>query len=181
MSSGALAIDFVLENEGGLSINPHDKGGVTKYGISLKFLQYFSRDRLDVYKFEGDINAQSIIALTEKQARLIYRFEFWVKMPFFKIKDQRIANYVFDCCVHHGASTGIKILQRSLVLISFLEEEIKEDGILGEKTLKATNLFSELLLHFLPVVRAAHCCALARREPQYREFLHGWIKRCNRI
>lgn len=53
-------IAFVFESEGGLSEDPNDKGGTTKYGISQR-----AYPNLDIKN------------LTRQQAELIYRADYW--------------------------------------------------------------------------------------------------------
>ena len=181
MSDFNCAVDFVLENEGGFSANPHDPGGATNYGISLRFLSKMSVKWLDVYGLKGKVNEETVRNLTKEQAILIYRIEFWNKAIFRRIKNQRIVNYVFDCCVHHGIREGIKILQGALNVIADLPEKIEKDGILGYNTVNATNASADLLIRFLPVARGCYYWSLVKREPKYMEFLHGWFTRCNHI
>ena len=50
------AWSYVKENEGGYVNDKNDKGGATKYGVSLRFLKGLERD-------EGDINGDGELIL----------------------------------------------------------------------------------------------------------------------
>ena len=182
MADHSAAIDFVLANEGGLSENPRDAGGVTNHGISLRFLRSIPPERYRVFTLFEPITPDTIRHLTIPQARLIYQFEFWLKAPFSSIKNQRIANYVFDCAVHHGIADGIKILQRATWDVMGQYRFIDDDGVMGRMTLGAMDVVGvEGLIHALPAERASHCRVEAIRRVENKEFLNGWLKRCYRI
>lgn len=89
------AVDFVLEREGGLSEDPNDPGGLTKYGISQK-----AYPNLDIKN------------LTIDDAKKIYYEDYWLKsgcnelnFPFDII--------VFDTSVHCGVYRAREFLSES--------------------------------------------------------------------
>lgn len=172
------ALKFVLANEGGLSDNPNDAGGLTNFGISLRFLRSFG-DKYDFNK--NGILEDDIKALTKEQVALIYYQEFWRAAPFEKILNDRIANYVFDCCVHHGVAVGIRLLQRALWASFSRIGYVADDGILGLMTLKGANEATFMLLSALPAERAGYCRLLAAKQAKNEVFLNGWLTRCYRI
>ena len=162
------ALTFVLANEGGFSDNPNDRGGRTNHGISsalLSRLKGYPRDPKD---------------LSFAQVRDIYYKEFWLKAPFTSLWNQRIANYIFDCCVLHGIGTGIEITQRAVWSVLGYQF-LKDDGVMGTKTLAAIQQAGYLLMYAIVVERAAYCRLLCIKDNEQREFLNGWLKRCYRI
>ena len=168
------AVAFVLDNEGGYSDNPNDSGGATNHGISLRFLKTLPVESLKKYGFFGDLIVDDVKGLSQERAVAIYRGEFWDSAPFEGIKNQHRANYIFDCCVNHGLGTGIKMVQRACWVIHS-DFPLKDDGIMGEKTLFAINNVS-LLMISLMATRAEFMRGLGKGE-----FLNGWLKRCYRI
>ena len=73
MSDFNVAVDFVLENEGGLSENPKDTGGITNFGISLRFLRELPNENLRRYGIFEPVTEMTVRDLTIDQAKFIYR------------------------------------------------------------------------------------------------------------
>ena len=143
------AFQITVGVEGGYVNDPADPGGETKYGISKRA--------------HPDID---IKALTLDQARDIYRRDYWQaascdSMP------ERIGHLVFDCAVHHGVKTAIKLLQRAL--------KVADDGEFGPitrgtLTARDTNETADLLMA-QRMLYLMTCSAW----PTYKL---GWAKRC---
>jgi len=143
------AFQITVGVEGGYVNDPSDPGGETKYGIS--------------HRAYPDID---IKALTLDQARDIYRRDYWQaascdSMP------ERIGHLVFDCAVHHGVKTAIKLLQRAL--------KVADDGEFGPitrgtLTARDTNETADLLMA-QRMLYLMTCSAW----PTYKL---GWAKRC---
>jgi lysozyme family protein len=176
MSDYLLAIAFILKNEGGLSQNPHDKGGITNFGISLRFLKSLSPETLKSYGIFGEINEQTIIELKQYQASDIYHGEFWSHAPFEKIGNQEVANFVFDMAINMGISPAIKCLQRALWSVR-KRRDLVDDGILGEKTLSAIQLCGFLVLPAMRSERAGYYRLIAQNNVEEQNNLNGWLRR----
>jgi lysozyme family protein len=89
------AIEFVLVHEGGLSIDPDDSGGTTKYGISQK-----AHPGLDIKN------------LTREQAETIYKLDYWnaVNADSLPWPHDLI---VFDTAVNCGRGRALTLQQES--------------------------------------------------------------------
>jgi lysozyme family protein len=176
-SSADIAIQCVLKNEGGLEQNPNDPGGITKYGISLRFLKGLQNPN-QYGLYAPVIDENTIRELSLQTAIDIYKGEFWAHAPFEQISHQEVANYVFDMAVNMGIAPAIKCLQRALWALYSNCNAVEEDGILGEKTLKAVNSFS---YHYvLPALRSERWGdyrILMEAHPAEKEFSDGWMKR----
>jgi lysozyme family protein len=110
------AIAFVLDMEGGYTLDPADPGGETNFGISKK-----SYPDLDIKN------------LTIDQAKEIYRRDYWMpcrgdNMPF------PYAIALFDMAVNQGTGTAIRCLQETFGLTP--------DGIIGPMTMAAVTAAS---------------------------------------
>lgn len=180
MSDFETAVSFVLKNEGGLSTNPKDPGGITKFGISLKLLQScvlkydFNRD--------GLVDEKEIRDLTVDNAKFIYLNEFWYTLPFEKIQNQQLCTYLFDMIVNMGQSQAVKLTQRALWAFYKKRYYIIDDGILGSRTLDELNQAGELLLLPLMSERAGYYRLLAAVYPEiHKGELNGWLNRCYTI
>ena len=143
------AFQLTVGLEGGYSNNPADPGLETRYGISKR-----------------SYPAVDIKSLTLEQAKAIYQRDYWQpancdRMP------ERIGHLVFDCAVHHGVKTAIKLLQRAL--------KVADDGEFGPVTrgqlfARDTNETADLLMA-QRMLYLMTCSAW----PTYKL---GWAKRC---
>src|SRR5688500_13992019 len=129
MASFDLALTYILNNEGKISDNPHDKGGITNSGISLRFLKSLSIERLAKYGIYEEPNEDTIRNLKPEQISAIYRGEFWEQAAFEKMQNQNLANYVFDMSINMGISPAIKCLQRACWAAWGDRSILVEDGI----------------------------------------------------
>lgn len=181
------AVTFVLSNEQGFVDKMCDSGKATNFGISLRFLREIPSDRLrkyGIFKSAEVLNSEDVRTLTRDQAVLIYDGEFWKNAPFDKITLPIVCNYVFDMCVNHGISQGIKILQRAIWAVYEMREYdgIIDDGVLGDKTLSVIESIDEHSLRTaLCAERAGFMRLLAAINTKDRENLNGWLNRCYRI
>jgi lysozyme family protein len=105
------AFDLLIGHEGGLSDNPADKGGLTKYGVSQR--SYPNED---------------IRSLTLDRAKAIYLRDFWAPAGCESVPDA-IRFDLFDTAVNSGIKTAVKCLQTAA--------GATPDGILGPQTLRA--------------------------------------------
>jgi len=117
-------INGELQREGPeFTDRPDDRGGPTKWGVTLKTLIAFCAPQ--------PTTVDDLKALDEDSARAVYRHAF-VEVPgFSKIAHPALEALMVDAGVQHGPEEAIKIIQRALVL--------KADGILGDITLRAIN------------------------------------------
>lgn len=107
-------IPIIFKNEGILSDNVNDKGGLTKYGISQT-----AYPNLDIKN------------LTKSDAELIYKRDYYDSCKIDKIDNELLALHVFDMAVNAGVSRSIKLLQKLMV--------ISADGIIGRDTINTAN------------------------------------------
>ncbi len=169
MSAFSFAVDYVLGNEGGLVDNAHDEGGITNFGISLRFYKTIYPEAI----------ADDIKNLTLQKAAEIYRTHFWDISRIQEINSQVIADYLFDMHVNMGLAAATKILQRSLCAVAGNANWSLDDGILGDNTLTLTNNLQrfDLLVIALRSERAAYYRDIVIRDPSQKVFLEGWLNR----
>ena len=178
MSEFEPAVNYVLAQEGGLSENPNDSGGITNFGISLRFLRTIEPERLRRYGIFEEVNEETIRGLVLDQAKFIYRGEFWDEAPFQEIECQKVCTYLFDMCVNLGVSQAVKLLQRSICAASHDRSLCRDDGLLGVGTIGYVNYFGEQLVPILMGLRAEFYRALVAAHPHQSVNLKGWLNRC---
>lgn len=87
------AITAILKREGGYVDCADDKGGPTNFGVTQTTLA----------DWRGHpVSKEDVRALTETEARAIYRKNYITNPGFDKITDERLFNLVVDCAVNHG-------------------------------------------------------------------------------
>jgi len=154
MSRFDAAIDFVLANEGGLSNNSADSGGLTNYGISQRAYP--------------DIDIKN---LTRIEAEHIYERDYW---RYDAIVSQRVATKLFDAHVNMGPVKATRLMQLALGAVE--AGPIVADGIIGSATIEAINAADEeKLIEEFKVRLCKYYCELNQQE-----FLLGWLRRAVR-
>ena len=126
-------IKAILEHEGGLSRDKHDPGGITQWGISLRYLRSIGYD----IDGDGDIDSNDIIGLPLKGAIGIYRKYWWEKFRYAVFSDIVVVEKVFDLSVNMGGFGAHKLLQ--IAINRLRDKPITIDGILGWQTFSAAN------------------------------------------
>jgi lysozyme family protein len=177
-----IAVQKVLIHEGGLVNNPSDPGGITNFGISLRYLVALIQQQpglLPLYdsNHDGIIDAQDIIDLSKNQAIQIYKTQWWDRYRYGEINNNSVAGKVFDLAVNVGAPRANTFLQEACQAITVCNGLI-EDGILGAISLNFINQInsSQLLQTFLSIAKNYYV-ALANAHPQLEQFLNGWLNR----
>lgn len=183
MGKFETAYEFTKKWEGGLDDDPVDAGGITNYGVSIKFLKDCERldsTKLLVLGIKLPVSRESIKSLRLDQARDLFRWRFW-DTPNFDYYDTPLAVTLFDCAVNHGTSRAIRLAQKAFNAISTdLGGKLAVDGIQGPLTkaalnsLPATSLATRIILE-----RKAFYQAIVDSRPSQKKFLKGWLNRAN--
>lgn len=160
ISAFSKAFAAVIQVEGGLSLDPQDRGnwtsgtvGVgelrgTKYGIAAH-----------VYP---DLDIRN---LTLAQARDIYYRDYWLPLHA-DAMPEAVAVQVFDAAVNHGIKPAVRMMQRAL--------GVTVDGVIGPVTLNAMVAVDDarFVAHFA-AERLMYYTDLAGWEA----FGRGWTRR----
>jgi lysozyme family protein len=180
MSDFNEAIPIVLKHEGGFVNDSHDMGGATNFGISLKFLKSMKDTDKNGYlpgdlDKDGDVDSNDIRNMSVDDAINIYKSQWWDRYQYGLIADQDTATKVFDLAVNMGAGQAHKLLQRA---INCLGNNLKEDGILGSRTMLMINYVPELwLMDKLKIEAAKFYLSLCDTDRERLRYLSGWLKR----
>lgn len=155
------ALAYVLENEGGFSNVPQDRGGPTRYGITAKTAARYGYD---------------VRKLTKAQAAGIYRKSYW---RYDGIQDEALATKVFDFAVNAGVERANKMLQAVLNDCGMC---LEVDGLIGPKTLLAVNsLRPWAVIQRFAQRQAEYYEEIIRKNPSQVVFAKGWQARAARV
>lgn len=159
-------IDDIIRREGDeYTNNPHDRGGPTKFGITL--------DTLASYRGHVSVTASDVEALTEVEAREIYD-HIYVK-PFAPLAgiSGPLLGLLVDSGVQHGPERAIKWLQTALGVVS--------DGDLGPKTVLAWGPHQQNddmpLYKSVLKARIMFYAHIIHHDPTQVEYIDGWFAR----
>ena len=161
--------------EGGLVDDPNDPGRITKFGISLRFLE--SLGELGDIDGDGDVDADDVRALTHKISDELIIKHFWERcrcddMP------PRLAFCVGDMAVNGGPKRAGRILQTTIRNHGI---KVAVDGAIGPNTLKAAGqLFSHMggtLPAYYQGGRAHYYHSITIANSKLAKFTQGWFNR----
>lgn len=152
MSNFDKAFDLLIGNEGGYVNNPADPGGETNWGITKTVAV--------ANGYTGDMRT-----MQKETAKQIYKKMYWDKLqcdqlPFI------VAFQLFDAGVNHGNSQAVKFLQRAL--------SVADDGVIGAKTIAATNSLDDLQIVMLFNAERIEFYAALKT---FSTFGKGWVRR----
>lgn len=181
MANFEIAHQFTARWEGGLTDHPADPGGITNFGVSLRWLRSLGHDLGDVDD-DGDIDADDIRALTLDAAAQLFRIKFWEPYQLANLP-QSIATIQYDCMVNTGPSQAARIAQRACnALVGPNGVKLAVDGIIGQKTRHfLTQNATEKLVTAMIEQRKGFYLALVRDKPDFAPFECGWINRTNAL
>ena len=118
-----MAFDLLIRLEGGITNDPNDNGGLTKYGISQRAFPNLK-----------------IVELTLEDARDIYKKNYW---------DGSFDIAVFDTAVNQGPTQAIKLLQRAVgVLDDGVIGKITLDACRASGAAELRNFMLRRLYHY---------------------------------
>ncbi|MBQ3060256.1 MAG: hypothetical protein IJD16_08105 [Desulfovibrio sp.] len=187
-----LAHAFTARWEGGLSDHPADPGGLTNYGISLRWARELAAQArqecclslrdcaacppehrrdcgwpgLDI-DMDGDVDADDIRACTRAQAARLFRQHFWDKLACARLP-LPLAVTLYDGAVNMGAPRAVRQLQRAMNMTGEAELEeyspISEDGRMGPGTQTLAKALADSGLDYFAARQS-----LRLRETFYRD------------
>jgi lysozyme family protein len=162
------SLDYLLEEEGGWSNHPSDKGGATMYGVTQATYNAWRRKKKR--------SQQSVRSITQAESKELYKEEYWNaaycdKLPW-------PINYMtFDAAVNSGVSRAVRWTQGGLGL--------KPDGVIGNQSiLRAEEVLRNGEARALVAIvdkRVEFLARLVQKSPSQADFLLGWWRRTQRV
>lgn len=160
-------VPHILKWEGGWSNDPADKGGPTMKGVTIAVYTAYRAK-----KGKKTPTQQDLKNITQEEWTDILKTMYWDRWKADQINSQSIANLLVDWVWASGLY-GIKYPQKVL--------GVKDDGIVGPKTLQAINNYPDqkALFNKLWLRRKDHFVSIANSRPANKKFLKGWLNRLN--
>jgi len=168
------AYEFMKEHEGGFVNNKNDKGGATKWGISLRFLDL---NKIDINQ-DGIIDINDIKDLTPEQTKTIYYNYFWRMPKIYMIPYKELAIKAFDMGVNAGPGRSIQLLQRAINLNLSRNNWIITDGKIGPQTCgKMVSIPLKTMIDSYCETLKNYYLKIIKFNPSQEEFKNGWLNR----
>lgn len=172
-------IDGVIQSEGGYVNHPSDRGGPTKYGITLATLAAWRGKK---------VTAEDVKQLTREEAFNIYYKRYVTGPGFDKIVaiDVRVGAELVDSGVLSGPAVPSRWLQRSLNVFNkrgSLYPDILVDGALGPKSIDAFKRYmavrgpqASVVMHrTLNCLQGEFMVTISENRSANEDFTYGWL------
>ncbi len=157
----------VLQYAGGYVNDPIDRGGATKYDVTLDTWRAMGHDK----DGDGDIDANDIKLLTPDDAMTVMKVGYWDRWRADSIKNQSVAESLVEW-VWGSGKWGIVIPQRIL--------GVTADGRVGVKTITAINNCDQAALHEkLRLAKIKFLNDIVAGDTKQQRFIKGWTRRVN--
>ena len=198
MASFDVALEKLLQKEGGWCNVAGDAGGETYCGIARNYFgSWKGWPIVDAARphssfRQGATAFSRHLASIPGLADLVddwYRTEWWNRMGLAQFP-QPVANEIFEQSINLGRGGAGKYLQRLCNALNYskptgqrLFTDLVEDGAVGPKTLSALSAIlarrsgQEDVVHALNCMQGAHYVGLAAKNYQHRQFMDGWMTR----
>lgn len=183
MADFEKAFEITMGHEGFYSNDPNDKGLETYMGISRRWFPDWSG-----WKLIDTVSDKKMIQIEcpsiMNHVRSFYRSEFWNRVKGDQIKEQFIADELFDTVINMNPKKAPEFLQRALNCLNRnqkLYPDLVVDGGIGPKTLGCMDKLDsddiELLFKMLNVLQGNHYIVEMERDHSQEEYCRGWFKR----
>lgn len=167
MADVKILAPFLLSWEGGFVNDPHDKGGATNKGVTLKTWRSVGYDK----DGDGDIDVNDLKLITDVDViERVLKPYYWDKVKGDEIKNQAVANMLADWAYMSGPKTPAKKVQ---LLVG-----TTADGFIGPRTVALINAYrGTQLFEDLKTARARFYEGIVKGNPSQARFLKGWLNR----
>ncbi|VAX29411.1 hypothetical protein MNBD_NITROSPIRAE01-400 [hydrothermal vent metagenome] len=165
MTNFSPAFEKMIRNEGGYVLHEvkGDRGGQTYAGVARKFHPNWGGWS---YIDQGDTDNPAL----SEAVRAFYEKNFWDRIKGAKIKDQNVAETIFDFAVNAGVKTASKLVQLVVGAVP--------DGIIGPNTIERVNKQDpEVFILKYALTKVTRYAEICNRNRSQNKFLLGWINR----
>lgn len=182
----AFAIARTLPLEGGLVDNAKDPGGVTNYGVSLRYALAEAKVHPNTARFfdidhDGHVDRKDIAGLSQDAAADIFLNCWWAPGWYANMQPDLVAWKCFDIAVNTGPNRAALILQKALDDVG---ATVPIDAAIGPKTVLAVaaQAAADQGVRLLSAIRreqADFYKGLIAKEPDLATFRKGWLNRAS--
>src|ERR1700722_14499439 len=130
MASFDLYLPLLLKFEGGYVDDPDDPGGETNKGITMAEFQQCAHALLGI-----EPTSENLKGLTDAQAGIVYRNQYWDRIQGDLFSSQDVANIVCDFFVNAGTH-ATALLQN---VLNVMGAQLVVDGQIGPATFQALS------------------------------------------
>ena len=161
MSDFEKSFAHLIEVEGKFTNHALDRGGPTKYGITIHTLIKWRKAAVTVEDMKN---------LSLDEAKAIYKALYWSPLRLDEVLDNDVATVLFDQAVNRGPGTVARQIQEHFGL--------HVDGVIGPKTLDAINHMHarRFIVEFFKASQLSYV-AICVKDSSQLAFLKGWLKR----
>lgn len=164
----------LLSFEGGFVNDPADLGGATNKGITMKTFMAQAPKLLGI----ASPTLNDLKALTDEQAKRIYKTCYWDAVHGDEIEFQLLAEIIFDFYVNAGAP-AVRQLQHVLNDLS-TTPCLPADGVIGKNTLIMLKKIDQHVVYTMyKHWRINYYRNLVAARPSMQKYLKGWLNRVN--
>ena len=163
MADFTPAFEKMIHDEGGYQLTdiPGDRGGQTYAGIARKpnpgWAGWQHIDRKD-------------FGAATPLVREFYKANFWDRVRGDDIKEQAVAETIFNFAVNTGVGVAVKLAQ---VIVG-----VAPDGAIGAKTIERLYICSaEKFVPSYALAKIGRYAAICNKDRSQSKFLLGWINR----
>jgi lysozyme family protein len=158
------AFEKMIHDEGGFQLTniPGDRGGMTYAGIARNpNPDWAGWPMVDRKEMGGSLTSM---------VREFYRTNYWDRIRGDEIRDQQIAESIFNFAVNAGVGLAIKLAQ---VVVGAIP-----DGGAGAKTIELLNqCTAEKFIPSYAISKITRYVNLCNRDKTQSKFLLGWLNR----
>ena len=172
MADFTTAFGLTMKAEGGYGNDPQDPGGETYKGIARKMnSKWDGWVIIDMMKQENNFpaNLNDNTQLQEK-IKAFYEVNYWDKICGDAIKNQDIAESIFDFAVNAGPIASAKLAQTTV--------SAEPDGVIGPQTIEKINADDpRAFLAVFALHKIARYVSICDKRHESKKFFFGWVKR----
>lgn len=177
---------YIQPFEGGYVNNPNDKGGETYAGIARKFHPTWSGWTYidEIKKTNPVIKTNTKFPAIQEKVDTFYNLALWEPNNFSKIKDQAVADILFDWYVNSGSNAANTRNTETYGVDEILNRDfgfkLPVDSKFDTATINAINsVDSSKLYSIIKNERKRFYETIVKNDPSQETFLKGWMRRIN--
>lgn len=159
--------EVLFGHEGGFVDDPVDRGGATKYVVTIATWRRYARPLFGI-----EPRVATLRRITPAMASEIFRVSYWEPSRSDQLNDIELARLHSDTAYLAGSGNAARILQRA---INRAGGSVSVDGAIGPMTLAAANTLDRSTLY--AAYKEEHWAHHERdigKNPQQSRFRNGW-------